>query len=226
MNMQKQINIRQFGLCDYQAVFNAMSRFTRERNEIVCDEIWCLHHAPVFTLGMAGKEDHILDAGDIPVIKTDRGGQVTYHGPGQLVVYLLLDLQRKGLTVKRYVSLIEQALIDMCVSLDIDAERKAGAPGVYVADKKIAALGVRVKRGCSYHGLALNVDMDLSPFRQINPCGYPGLQVTQLKDEGSNQDVGSAFATLLPYLMKHLDYTEVVPVDSVRTDLFKTSRAA
>jgi lipoyl(octanoyl) transferase len=223
MNM---LNIRQSGICDYLTVFNAMSRFNRERNENTCDEIWCLQHHPVFTLGMAGKKEHILDAGDIPVINTDRGGQVTYHGPGQLVVYLLLDLQRKGLTVKRYVSLIEQSLIDMCASLGINATRKPGAPGVYVAGKKIAALGVRVKRGCSYHGLALNVDMDLSPFQKINPCGYPGLQVTQLKDEGSNQDVGSAYATLLPYLMKHLDYTEVVPVDSVRTDLFKTSRAA
>jgi lipoyl(octanoyl) transferase len=216
---------RQFGLSDYGTVLDAMSQFTRARNKNIPDEIWCLQHPPVFTLGMAGKEEHILDAGGIPVIKTDRGGQVTYHGPGQLVVYLLLDLQRKGITVKRYVSLIEQSLIDMCASLDINAERKTGAPGVYVADKKIAALGIRVKRGCSYHGLALNVDMDLSPFRQINPCGYPGLQVTQVKDEGSEMDVATAFISLLPYLMKHLDYTEVV-ADQSDTQLLEPSRAA
>jgi len=225
MMQRRIIKIRQVGLSDYVATFNAMTRFTRERNENTPDEIWCLQHHPVFTLGMAGKEEHILNAGTIPVIKTDRGGQVTYHGPGQLVVYLLLDLQRMGLTVKRYVSLIEQSLIDMCASLGIDAERKAGAPGVYVADKKIAALGVRVKRGCSYHGLALNVDMDLSPFRQVNPCGYPGLQVTQLKDEGCTLDVISAFTSLLPCLMKNLDYTEVV-TDDAGTGLLNTSRAA
>lgn len=223
--MQCRINIRHLGLSDYDATFNAMSQFTRARNENTADEIWCLQHHPVFTLGMAGKVEHILDAGNIPVIKTDRGGQVTYHGPGQLVVYLLFDLQRKGITVKRYVSLIEQSLIDMCASLDIKAERKTGAPGVYVADKKIAALGIRVKRGCSYHGLALNVDMDLSPFRQINPCGYPGLQVTQLKDEGCTLDVSSAFTSLLPYLMNHLDYTEVI-TEHTDAQLLKSSRAA
>jgi lipoyl(octanoyl) transferase len=223
--MQRRIKIRHPGLSDYGATFNAMSQFTRARNENTADEIWYLQHHSVFTLGMAGKEEHILDAGNIPVVKTDRGGQVTYHGPGQLVVYLLFDLQRKGITVKRYVSLIEQSLIDMCASLDIKAERKTGAPGVYVADKKIAALGIRVKRGCSYHGLALNVDMDLSPFRQINPCGYPGLQVTQLKDEGSTLDVNSAFTRLLPYLINNLDYTEVI-TEQTDAQLLKSSRAA
>lgn len=223
--MQHRIKIRYPGLSDYDETFNAMSQFTRNRDENTIDEIWCLQHHPVFTLGMAGKEEHILDAGNIPVIKTDRGGQVTYHGPGQLVVYLLLDLQRKGITVKRYVSLIEQSLIDMCVSLGIDAERKTGTPGVYVADKKIAALGIRVKRGSSYHGLALNVDMDPAPFRQINPCGYPGLHVTQLKDEGSTLDVNSAFTRLLPYLMKHLDFTEIA-TDDIGTVLLNKSRAA
>lgn len=223
--MQPRIKIRYPGLSDYDATFNAMSQFTRNRDENTIDEIWCLQHKPVFTLGMAGKEEHILDAGNIPIIKTDRGGQVTYHGPGQLVVYLLLDLQRKGITVKRYVSLIEQSLIDMCASLGIDAERKTGTPGVYVADRKIAALGIRVKRGCSYHGLALNVDMDLTPFRQINPCGYPGLQLTQLKDEGCTLDVSSTFTSLLPYLMKQLDYTEVV-TEQPDMQILKSSRAA
>lgn len=225
MNLQHRIIIRQVILSDYATTFCAMSQFTRNRDENTPDEIWYLQHHPVFTLGMTGKEEHILDAGSIPIIKTDRGGQVTYHGPGQLVVYLLLDLQRKGITVKRYVALLEQSLIDMCASLGIDAERKTGAPGVYVAGKKIAALGIRVKRGCSYHGLAMNVDMDLSPFRQINPCGYPGLQVTQLKDEGSTLDVNSAFNSLLPYLMKYLDYTEFA-TDDIGTMLLNKSRAA
>lgn len=181
-----------------------MVRFTRGRNAHTQDEIWCLQHAPVFTLGLAGKEEHILHAGDITVIRTDRGGQVTYHGPGQLIVYLMLDLARCGLTVKRYVYLLEEALISMCRALDMEAERRYGAPGVYVAGKKIAALGIRVKHGCSYHGLALNVDMDLAPFRRINPCGYPGLEVTQLAHEDCDLTVAGAFAALLPHLLDQL----------------------
>jgi len=185
-----------------------MVRFTRERDEHSPDEIWCLQHPPVFTLGLGGKEEHILAAGNIPIIRTDRGGQVTYHGPGQMVVYLMLDLQRQGLTIKSYVALLEQAMIDMCAALGIHAHRKAGAPGVYVSGKKIAALGIRVKRGCSYHGLALNVDMDLAPFQRINPCGFPGLEVTQLKAQGSLLDINATFATLLPCILKLLGYAD------------------
>ena len=203
--MQDGINIRRLGVSDYTETHAAMVRFTCERNAHTGDEIWCLQHTPVFTLGLAGLEEHVLDAGVIPVLKTDRGGQVTYHGPGQLIVYLMLDLTRRGLTVKRYVYLLEQALIEMCYALDVGAERRSGAPGVFVHGKKLAALGIRVKRGCSYHGLALNVDMDLAPFQRINPCGYPGLGVTQLANEGCNLKVAEAFDALLPHLMDQLE---------------------
>lgn len=206
MNMNQGIVIRYVGQSDYLPTYQAMIRFTRDRNQNTRDEIWCVEHPPVFTLGMAGKEEHILDTGTIPVIKTDRGGQVTYHGPGQLIVYLLIDLSRLHLTVKRFVSLIEQALIDMCRTLNITAARRKGAPGVYIKEKKIASLGIRVKKGCSYHGLALNVDMDLTPFKNINPCGYPGLQVTQLKELGCEVDIHQAFSLLLPHLLNQLGY--------------------
>ena len=202
--MHDGINIRRLGIRDYAETYAEMAQFTRERDAHTRDEIWCLQHTPVFTLGLAGKEEHILKVGNIPVIKTDRGGQVTYHGPGQLIVYLMLDLARRSLTVKRYVYLLEQALIDMCHTLDVGTERRSGAPGVYVTGKKIAALGIRVKRGCSYHGLALNVNMDLAPFQRINPCGYPGLEVTQLADEGCNLTVAEALDALLPQLVAQL----------------------
>lgn len=204
--MQDRLIIRQAGRCDYEAVYRAMARFTLDRKGDTPDEIWCLQHAPVYTLGLAGREDHILAAGEIPVVRSDRGGQVTYHGPGQLVVYLLLDLARLGLTVKRYVWLLEQVVIDLCAELGMEAARRAGAPGVYIAGKKLAALGIRVKRGYSYHGLALNVAMDLSPYRRIHPCGYPGLEVTQLADHGSRLNLGQIRALLLPHLLERLGY--------------------
>lgn len=184
-----------------------MQAFTESRRQDTSDEIWCLEHAPVYTLGMAGKQEHILAPGGIGVIKTDRGGQVTFHGPGQLVIYLLLDLKRGGLSIKRYVRLLEQALINMLADFSIDAARKERAPGVYIQGRKIAALGVRVRRGCCYHGLALNVAMDLSPFSGINPCGYPGLEVTQLKDQGIDMTVIQAGNCLVPYLIAELGFT-------------------
>ena len=193
-------------MTDYALAYTAMTRFNAERQAQGIDEIWCLQHTPVYTLGLAGRKEHILTYSDIPVIETDRGGQVTYHGPGQLVVYLLLDLKRKGLMVKEYVNLIEQSLIDMCSSLGIAATRKHAAPGVYINGKKTAALGIRVKRGCAYHGLALNVDMDLGPFKAINPCGFPGLQVTRLADEGCQINIDQAVNYLLPFLLANLDY--------------------
>lgn len=204
--MQDCIRIRKFGITEYTVAYSAMTRFNARRQAHNVDEIWCLQHTPVYTLGLAGRKEHILKYSKIPVIETDRGGQVTYHGPGQLVVYLLLDLKRKGLMVKQYVNLIEQSLIDMCDTLDMTASRKPAAPGVYINEKKLAALGVRVKRGCAYHGLALNVGMDLSPFHDINPCGFPGLQVTQLVDEGCQIDIDAAFNCLLPALLTNLDY--------------------
>jgi lipoyl(octanoyl) transferase len=159
-----------------------MQRFTAERTAQQLDEIWLLEHPPVFTQGQGGKAEHILHSGSIPVVQSDRGGQVTYHGPGQLIVYLLLDIKRKQWGIKQLVAMLEDSVIQLLANYAIIGERKQGAPGVYVADKKIAALGLRVRRGCCFHGLSLNVDMDLAPFNGINPCGYKNLAVTQLKD--------------------------------------------
>ena len=177
-----------------------MQDFTQSRDASTRDEIWLLEHPPVFTLGLAGKPEHVLNAGDIPVVQIDRGGQVTYHGPGQLVVYLLLDLRRRTLSVRELVRRMEAALISLLADYGIRAERKAGAPGVYVNGVKIAALGLRVRRGASYHGLALNVDMDLEPFSRINPCGYPGLAVTQTKDLGVRDSIQEVSDRLLRHL--------------------------
>ena len=181
-----------------------MSRFTAQRQAEAKDEIWSLQHPSIYTLGLAGKEDHILDAGQIPVVKTDRGGQVTYHGPGQLIMYLLLDLRRRKIGIKDYVHLLEQALIDYLEQTGLSATRRAGAPGVYIDDRKIAALGVRVRRGCCYHGLSLNVDMDVNPFKGINPCGYPELEVVQLADFGLTPEINEVADGLLKYLLKNI----------------------
>jgi lipoyl(octanoyl) transferase len=174
--------IRELGRQPYETVWREMQRFTAERDDTTRDEIWLVEHPPVFTLGQAGRPEHLLAPGDIPVIHTDRGGQVTYHGPGQLVAYLLLNLRRHGLGVRQLVTLIEQSLIDLLRDYDVTAIARADAPGVYVDGRKIAALGLRVRHGCSFHGLSLNVDMDLEPFSRINPCGFADLQVTQLGD--------------------------------------------
>ncbi len=183
------IQVRQLGLCDYHDTWLAMQAYTGSRNDDSADQIWLLQHPPVYTLGLAGRREHLLDPGDIPVLESDRGGQVTYHGPGQLIVYLLLDLRRLGLGIKALVRLLEQVLIDLLADLDVPASRRPGAPGVYVDGAKIAALGLRVRQGCCYHGLALNVDMDLEPFRRIDPCGYPGMLVTQLRDRGCDAGI-------------------------------------
>ncbi|MGH8212929.1 MAG: lipoyl(octanoyl) transferase LipB [Rhodanobacteraceae bacterium] len=174
--------VRQLGRQPYVPVWQAMRAFTDARDAETPDELWLLEHDPVFTLGQAGKREHVLAPGDIPVIPVDRGGQVTYHGPGQIVAYPLLDLRRLGIGVRDLVCRIEQAIIDTLSHWNIEAVRREGAPGVYVADAKVAALGLRVRRGCSFHGLAFNVAMDLEPFRRINPCGYAGLAVTQVID--------------------------------------------
>ena len=170
------------GLQDYQETWEGMRRFTDARDPDTQDELWLLEHPPVFTLGQAGRREHLRDPGEIPVIQVDRGGQITYHGPGQLVAYLLLDLRRAGLGVKRLVQILEQAVLELLARRGISAELRPGAPGVYVAGAKIAALGLRVRQGCSYHGLSLNVSMDLEPFRRIDPCGYAGLEVVRLAD--------------------------------------------
>ena len=202
------LQIRYRGRQDYQDMYAAMVDFSANRTPLTPDQAWFLEHNAVYTLGMAGKTEHILDPGNIPVIKTDRGGQVTYHGPGQLVVYLLIDLKRKGIGIKHYVSSLEQIVLDLLQAQDITGQRRPGAPGVYVNEKKIAALGVRVRKGCCYHGLALNVDMDLSPFQRINPCGYPGLEVTQLADFGIDTSVEEVAGQLLPLLMSGLQYDD------------------
>jgi lipoyl(octanoyl) transferase len=172
--------LRKLGLVEYPPTLEAMRQFTDTREANTPDELWLLQHPPVFTQGQAGKAEHVLAPGEIPVIQVDRGGQVTYHGPGQWVLYLLVDLRRHQLGVRNLVDLIEQSLVALMAEYSITAEAKPGAPGVYVAGEKIASLGLRVRRGCSYHGLALNVDMDLEPFQRINPCGYEGLQVTSM----------------------------------------------
>jgi lipoyl(octanoyl) transferase len=180
-----------------------MQRFTDTRNEDTTDELWLVEHAPVFTLGQAGKPEHVLAPGAIPVLQVDRGGQVTYHGPGQIVAYPLLDLRRLRLGVREYVQRIEQAVIDTLAEWHIAAGRRDGAPGVYVDGAKIAALGIRVRRGCSFHGLAFNVAMDLEPFARINPCGYAGLQVTSMLElRGERADCSLEAVT--PRLLEHL----------------------
>jgi lipoyl(octanoyl) transferase len=197
--------LRNLGLQDYEPIWRAMQGFTDRRGPDTADELWLLEHPPVFTLGQAGLAKHVLNPGAIPVIKVDRGGQVTYHGPGQLVAYLLLDLRRAGLGVKRLVHLLEQAVVDLLAGHGIEAEPRPDAPGVYVEGAKIASLGLRVRHGCSFHGLALNVDMDLKPFSCINPCGYPGLAVTRITDLGGSADIGRVgddLATEIACLLK------------------------
>jgi lipoyl(octanoyl) transferase len=176
--------IRSLGRADYEPVWRAMQDFTRARGESTPDELWFVEHPSVFTLGLAAKPEHVLDAGPIPVVRIDRGGQVTWHGPGQLVAYPLLDLRRAGYGVKELVRRLEQSVIDLLAGYGIAGERRPGMPGVYVGGAKIAAVGLRVSRGCTYHGIALNVDADLAPFARINPCGYPGLAAARLADLG------------------------------------------
>ncbi len=178
------LNVRHLGRQPYPPVWHAMQAFTDARDADTVDELWLLEHDPVFTLGQAGKPEHVLAPGDIPVVNVDRGGQVTYHGPGQIVAYPLFNLRRLGVGVRELVRRIEQAIIDTLAHWDIESGRVEGAPGVYVAGAKVAALGLRVRRGCTFHGLAFNVAMDLEPFRRINPCGYKGLAVTQVLDLG------------------------------------------
>jgi lipoyl(octanoyl) transferase len=178
--LTSRLSLRRLGLAGYEPVWRAMQAFTDSRDENTGDELWLVQHPPVFTQGQAGKAEHVLAPGGIPVIQVDRGGQVTYHGPGQIVAYPLLDIRRKGLGVREFVNRIEAAIIAVLAHYGVKGERIAGAPGIYVNGEKVASLGLRVRRGCTFHGLAFNVDMDLEPFQRINPCGYAGLQVTQL----------------------------------------------
>lgn len=199
------MEIRRLGRVDYEPTWHAMQAFTASRTADTPDELWIVEHPPVYTLGQAGKPEHVLRDVSIPVVKIDRGGQVTYHGPGQVVIYLLLDLGRLKIKVRELVTAIEQAVIDFLASHGLSAERRSGAPGVYVGPAKIAALGLKIKNGCSYHGLSLNVDMDLSPFAAINPCGYAGLQVVQTRDFNIPLTAEEAGEQLSQYLLQQLD---------------------
>ncbi|HCM9178391.1 lipoyl(octanoyl) transferase LipB [Enterobacter kobei] len=178
---QDKILVRHLGLQPYEPVSQAMHDFTDSRDDTTADEIWLVEHLPVFTQGQAGKAEHLLMTGDIPVIQSDRGGQVTYHGPGQQVMYVLLNLKRRKLGVRELVTLLEQTVVNTLAEYGIDAHPRADAPGVYVGEMKICSLGLRIRKGCSFHGLALNINMDLTPFQRINPCGYAGMEMTQMR---------------------------------------------
>ncbi|WP_428608498.1 lipoyl(octanoyl) transferase LipB [Sedimenticola sp.] len=200
--------IKTLGQQPYEIVWREMQQFTATRDANTRDEIWLVEHPPVFTLGQAGKPEHLLDPGELPVIQTDRGGQVTYHGPGQLVAYLLLNLRRHGLGVRQLVTLIEQSIVDLLQEYGIAAYARQDAPGVYVDGSKIAALGLRVRHGCSFHGLSLNIDMDLEPFSRINPCGYPDLQVIQMRDLTQPAALFTVGKQLTRHILGRLGYNQ------------------
>jgi len=198
--------IKHLGLVEYRPTWAKMQAFTDARNDESADEIWLLQHPPVFTLGLAGKREHLLAPGDIDIVQIDRGGQVTYHGPGQLVVYPLLDLKRLKLGVRALVCALERAVMDVLRGYGIEAKARDDAPGVYVDGRKVASLGLRVRHGCTFHGMAFNIAMDLEPFTRINPCGFEGLEVTQVSDLGGPDSVEQVARDLLPHLLERLGY--------------------
>ncbi len=207
MSERPPLIVRQLGLTDYQDVWHAMQDFTDNRDDTTPDEIWLVEHPPVFTQGQAGKEEHILNTGDIPVVKVDRGGQVTYHGPGQQVLYVLFDLKRMKIGVRELVTWLEQSVVRTLNDFGVDAYPKKDAPGVYVNDAKVASVGLRVRQGRTFHGLAMNVDMDMSPFLRINPCGYAGMQMVQSKTLGGPQTVLEAGTALVSHLVAQIKTT-------------------
>ena len=207
--MPRSVVVRHLGCVAYEPTWHAMQHFTQNRDADSADEIWLLEHPRVFTQGQAGKAEHVLAAGDIPVVQVDRGGQVTYHGPGQLIAYILVDVRRSDQGVRDLVTAIENSLIELLSQYAVQAQARPDAPGVYVAEKKIASLGLRIRRGCSFHGLALNVAMDLQPFQRINPCGYAGLQMTQLRDETQQSvNISEVSVRLRDSLVSHLKFSE------------------
>jgi len=214
--MSAELFARQLGCRDYTTVWQSMQAYTGQRDRNSQDEVWLLEHPPVFTLGLAGKREHLLIPGDIPVIMTDRGGQVTYHGPDQLVIYLLLDLKRRGLGVRELVSRTETGVLHLLQEYGLEATTRSGAPGVYVEDKKIASLGFRVRRGCCYHGISLNVAMDLEPFGRINPCGYAGLEITHLELLNGPTDMEQVATDLLAHLTQQLHYDKLTTLKTDR----------
>lgn len=206
--MTQRLILRRLGVADYEPVWREMQAFTDSRDKQTPDQLWLVQHPPVFTQGQAGKAEHVLAPGDIPVIQVDRGGQVTYHGPGQIVAYPLVDIRRKGIGVREFVNRIEESIIRVLSQYGVKGQRVAGAPGIYVDGNKVASLGLRVRRGCTFHGLAFNIDMDLEPFQRINPCGYAGLQVTQLSDLAV-VTFEQAEQRLVENLVQQLGYSEV-----------------
>lgn len=213
--------IRELGLTSYETVWNAMRQFTESRTESTPDELWVLQHRPVYTLGMAGRMEHVLAPGNIPVIHVDRGGQVTYHGPGQLVLYPLLDIRRSKLGPRSLVSILENSCMAALGSWGIRASVRSKAPGVYVEPRKIASIGLRFRKGGSYHGLALNVSMDLEPFQRINPCGFAGLQMTQVADEGGPNEIAAVSPVLISELCQRLNESGIstAPIESIVSEL-------
>ncbi|KAB0480422.1 lipoyl(octanoyl) transferase LipB [Vibrio sp. IB15] len=207
--MQNKLIVKKLGRQDYEPVWKAMHKFTDERTEEDVDQVWLVEHNPVFTQGQAGKAEHVLNAGDIPVIQSDRGGQVTYHGPGQLVAYFLINIRRKKFGVRDLVTHIENLVINTLKAYNIDSAARPDAPGVYVDGKKICSLGLRIRRGCSFHGLALNVDMDLSPFQRINPCGYQGMEMAQVSQLGGPSELENVEQQLIQELVELLGYDQV-----------------
>jgi len=207
--LKNSLIIRKLNTMNYMDVWQAMKKFTDDRNDETLDELWLVEHPPVFTQGQAGKEEHLLMPGDIEVLKVDRGGQVTYHGPGQQIIYFMINLRRKKIGVRQLVTLIEKTIVAALKDYNITAYAKADAPGVYVDEKKVASLGLRIRKGCSFHGLALNVNMDLSPFLRINPCGYAGLEMVQTADMNGPNDVESAGNALVKHLIPLLEATDV-----------------
>lgn len=200
----EKIQIKKLGRRDYFSVWEKMKAFTEHRDGNTPDEIWIVEHLPVFTQGMAGKPEHVLNPKDIPVVQTDRGGQVTYHGPGQLVIYLLIDLRRKKIGVKNFVEILENSVIDLLAEYHIKANAKEDAPGVYVDNKKICSIGLKIKKGCSYHGIAFNINMDLEPFSRINPCGFSQLKMTQLSEYIPNIQISDIDEKLCEIMIKKL----------------------
>ncbi|HHF3034698.1 TPA: lipoyl(octanoyl) transferase LipB [Vibrio diabolicus] len=207
--MQHQLVVKRLGRQDYEPVWKAMHEFTDQRTEETPDEVWLVEHNPVFTQGQAGKAEHLINTGDIPVVQSDRGGQVTYHGPGQLVAYFLINLRRKKLGVRDLVTTIENLVINTLKAYNIDSAAQPDAPGVYVDGKKICSLGLRIRKGCSFHGLALNVNMDLTPFLRINPCGYEGMEMVQASQFGGPDNVEAVEKQLIEELVTLLDYEQV-----------------
>jgi len=204
-----EIKLNYLGESDYESVWHAMQNFTDNRTKETVDELWMVEHPPVFTQGQAGKPEHILNAGNIPIIQVDRGGQVTYHGPGQIVIYPLIDLKRHKIGIKALINGIEEALIQTMKEYGVIAKRKEKAPGVYVNEKKIASLGLRVRKGCAFHGLAFNIHMDLEPFSRINPCGYAGLEVTQLSELNKLVEFNKVQELLIKKLCKTLNFVAI-----------------